>query len=153
MRLFFFFFQAEDGIRDLTVTGVQTCALPISPSEAVAVPSVIAIAPSGGGGRVTPVVAGDVGSVGPLAVADVDGDGSLDLFVGGRVAPGAYPGPVSSRLFRNEGGRFVLDTANSGLFASIGLISAAVFSDVNGDGWPDLILAPEWGSLRLYLNE
>src|SRR2546430_14303751 len=30
MVLFFFFFQAEDGIRDLTVTGVQTCALPIS---------------------------------------------------------------------------------------------------------------------------
>src|SRR5256886_6193373 len=30
-RFFFFFFQAEDGIRDLTVTGVQTCALPISP--------------------------------------------------------------------------------------------------------------------------
>src|SRR2546430_6019225 len=28
--IFFFFFQAEDGIRDLTVTGVQTCALPIS---------------------------------------------------------------------------------------------------------------------------
>src|SRR2546427_6595148 len=32
--LFFFFFQAEDGIRDLTVTGVQTCALPISPDAA-----------------------------------------------------------------------------------------------------------------------
>src|SRR2546430_4203778 len=31
--MFFFFFQAEDGIRDLTVTGVQTCALPISVSE------------------------------------------------------------------------------------------------------------------------
>src|SRR2546430_5544055 len=30
----FFFFQAEDGIRDLTVTGVQTCALPISPRAA-----------------------------------------------------------------------------------------------------------------------
>src|SRR2546427_8618484 len=30
----FFFFQAEDGIRDLTVTGVQTCALPISPAHA-----------------------------------------------------------------------------------------------------------------------
>src|SRR5271169_5020132 len=29
---FFFFFQAEDGIRDATVTGVQTCALPISPA-------------------------------------------------------------------------------------------------------------------------
>src|SRR2546430_17159604 len=34
--LFFFFFQAEDGIRDLTVTGVQTCALPISPGPAPA---------------------------------------------------------------------------------------------------------------------
>src|SRR2546430_13218015 len=32
-RSYFFFFQAEDGIRDLTVTGVQTCALPISPGE------------------------------------------------------------------------------------------------------------------------
>src|SRR2546430_5689804 len=31
VMFFFFFFQAEDGIRDLTVTGVQTCALPISP--------------------------------------------------------------------------------------------------------------------------
>src|SRR2546430_13714579 len=34
-RFFFFFFQAEDGIRDLTVTGVQTCALPISLKVAV----------------------------------------------------------------------------------------------------------------------
>src|SRR2546430_6638154 len=33
MRCLFFFFQAEDGIRDLTVTGVQTCALPIAPSD------------------------------------------------------------------------------------------------------------------------
>src|SRR6266853_3297193 len=36
-RFFFFFFQAEDGIRDLTVTGVQTCALPISWAQAVAI--------------------------------------------------------------------------------------------------------------------
>src|SRR2546425_7582487 len=34
LYLFFFFFQAEDGIRDKLVTGVQTCALPISPSPA-----------------------------------------------------------------------------------------------------------------------
>src|SRR2546422_4057903 len=31
ISMFFFFFQAEDGIRDVAVTGVQTCALPILP--------------------------------------------------------------------------------------------------------------------------
>src|SRR5256885_9117456 len=36
--LFIFFFQAEDGIRDYKVTGVQTCALPILPEEPVAIP-------------------------------------------------------------------------------------------------------------------
>src|SRR5690349_22690598 len=35
MWFFFFFFQAEDGIRDLYVTGVQTCALPIFPSPMI----------------------------------------------------------------------------------------------------------------------
>ena len=34
-KIFFFFFQAEDGIRDSLVTGVQTCALPISDLPAV----------------------------------------------------------------------------------------------------------------------
>src|SRR5690606_40946931 len=36
LHLFFFFFQAEDGIRDFHVTGVQTCALPILPFSALA---------------------------------------------------------------------------------------------------------------------
>ncbi len=122
-----------------------------TPAEAAAVPSVLRVSPRSG--RVTTVVPEDIASVGPLAVADVDGDGDLDLFVGARVAPGTYPSPQSSRLFRNERGRFVLDVLNSSLFHSVGLISAAVFSDVNGDGWPDLILAPEWGSLKLFVNE
>lgn len=122
-----------------------------TPGEAAALPGVLEV--SSGGARVTPIVPGDVASVGPLALADVDGDGALDLFVGGRVAPGAYPGAVSSRLFHNRGGRFVLDEPNSNLFKNIGLISGAVFSDVNGDGWPDLILAPEWGSLKLFVND
>src|SRR5256886_7151586 len=37
--MFFFFFQAEDGIRDLTVTGVQTCALPILTTTGTPTPS------------------------------------------------------------------------------------------------------------------
>ena len=140
-----------DGARGTVLLVGQSNYESQTPAEAAAVPSVVAVAP--GSGKVTPVVPGDVSSIGPLAVADVDGDGNLDLFVGGRVAPGAYPAAQSSRLFRNEGGRLVLDEANTSLFRGIGLISAAVFSDVNGDGWPDLILAPDWGSLKLFLND
>ena len=124
-----------------------------TPDEAAGVPGVLGIAPAGRRVSVTPLVGGDHASVGPLAVADVYGDGRLDLFVGGRVLPGAYPRPVSSRLYRNTGGAFVLDSANSRVLSNVGLISAAVFSDVDGDGWPDLILAPEWGAVRLFLND
>src|SRR5579859_6513168 len=59
--LFFFFFQAEDGIRDLTMTGVQTCALPISANIA-GVPRIVVCTPPGPGGEVDPatLVAADL---------------------------------------------------------------------------------------------
>lgn len=91
-------------------------------------------------------------SVGPLALADIDADGDLDLFVGGRVIAGRYPEPATSALFRNANGKFALDAENSRAFEKIGLITAALFSDVNGDGEPDLILACEWGPIRLLQN-
>ena len=142
-----------DGTGGTTVLVGQANYESLTPAEAAAVPGVLAIDPRPGGGGATPVVPGDVASVGPLAAADVDGDGDLDLFVGGRVAPGVYPLATSSRLFLREGARFALDELNGPLLRQIGLVSAAVFSDVNGDGWPDLILAPEWGSLKLFLND
>ncbi|MFO1497923.1 MAG: FG-GAP-like repeat-containing protein [Verrucomicrobiota bacterium] len=96
---------------------------------------------------------GQVASTGPLAMADLDGDGDLDLFVGGRVVPGRYPQPASSLLFRNDQGQFILDPDNSSALAHVGLVSGAVFTDLDSDGQPDLVLACEWGAVRLFHNE
>ncbi len=100
----------------------------------------------------TVLVPGDTVSVGPLAAADYNGDGTLDLFVGGRVVPGAYPVPATSHLYLQVGGKFVVDTVNQRILDGVGMISAALFSDIDGDGRPDLLLAPEWGYLRVFLN-
>jgi hypothetical protein len=105
------------------------------------------------GGRATEVIAGDSASVGPLAAADYTGDDSLDLFVGGRVYPGAYPLSPSSRLYLSTGARLRLDGANSTLLRGIGMVPAALFSDIDGDGDPDLLLAIEWGTIRIFLND
>ena len=88
-------------------------------------------------------------SVGPLALGDVDGDGDLDLFVGGRVIAGRYPEPADSLLLKNEGGRLTLAQR----FEKVGLVSGALFSDLDGDGKPELILACEWGPIRIFKNE
>ncbi|MBI4658632.1 MAG: VCBS repeat-containing protein [Verrucomicrobia bacterium] len=92
-------------------------------------------------------------ATGPLAMADIDGDGDLDLFVGGRVIPGKYPKAASSALFRSAGGKFEPDLGNSKLLDGVGLVSGAMFSDLNGDGFPELILACDWGPIRLFRND
>ena len=91
-------------------------------------------------------------SVGPLALGDLDGDGNLDLFVGGRVIPGRYPEAANSRIFRNHDGKFELDAANTKLLEKVGLVSGAIWSDLDGDGFPELILACEWGPIRVFHN-
>jgi hypothetical protein len=92
-------------------------------------------------------------STGSLAAADYDGDSDLDVFVGGRFVPAHYPEDASSRLFKNENGKYELDDRNSEILNEIGLVTSAVFSDYDGDGDMDLILSREWDSIVLLEND
>jgi hypothetical protein len=93
-------------------------------------------------------------SAGVAVAADFDRDGRLDLFIGGRVRPGQYPLPAQSALLRNVGGRFedVTEQLAPGL-KEVGLVTSALWSDVDGDGWLDLLLTLEWGTVRYFHND
>jgi len=89
-----------------------------------------------------------------VKAADYDQDGDLDLFVGGRVHPYHYPLPVSSYLLINDGhGTFSIGNS---IYApgleEIGLISDAIWTDYDNDGWIDLLLAGEWMPLTILKN-
>ncbi len=104
-------------------------------------------------GRVSmQAIPGVPSTTGSLAAVDYDGDGSIDLFIGGRFLPYFYPMNATSRLFKNENGHFVLDKANAGVLKDVGMVTSAVFCDINGDGEPDLILATEWGPIKIFIN-
>ena len=92
-------------------------------------------------------------SGGTVVTADWDRDGDLDLFVGGRVVGGKYPTTPNSYLLRNEGGRFldVTDAAALGL-KQTGMVTSALFTDVDNDGKSDLLVAHEWGPVKYYHN-
>ena len=101
---------------------------------------------------------------------DYDRDGDLDLFVGNYLqwtaerddwlsarsnarsyAPQLYD-PEYSRLFRNDGSRFVDVTAESGIGRKPGKGMSAVALDYNGDGWPDILMSNDTMPDFLYRN-
>ena len=92
-------------------------------------------------------------SGGALAAADYDQDGDLDLFVGGRVRPGHYGRPVASHLLRNDAGKLADAAADAPALATLGMATGALWTDVDGDTDPDLVVATDWGPVRLLVNE
>ncbi|MFK5923542.1 MAG: FG-GAP-like repeat-containing protein [Verrucomicrobiota bacterium] len=85
--------------------------------------------------------------------ADVDRDGDVDLFVGSRSVPGTYPVIPTSTLLINEGGKFVDATTKiSPELAKTGLVTGALWSDVDSDGWIDLVVTHDWGLIKIYRN-
>ncbi len=89
-----------------------------------------------------------------VAAADFDRDGDLDLFVGSRSIPGKYPLTPKSYLLLNERGVFRPALKDvSGDIENVGLVSSAIWSDFNGDGWSDLLIATEWGPVSVFENQ
>ena len=89
--------------------------------------------------------------------ADFDKDGDLDLLVGSRVIPGEYPASPTSRLLLNESAkgevRFVAAPVERAPgVEKAGLVTGAVWADIDGDEWKDLLVSVEWGPVRVFSN-
>lgn len=90
------------------------------------------------------------GSKGCVRPCDYDGDGDIDLFVGGRVVPGQYPTAPTSYLLVNDGkGHF---TTAATPFDQIGMVTDAQWLDLDGDGRKDLILCGEFMPVMVFIN-
>jgi len=89
-----------------------------------------------------------------VIAADINSDGAIDFFVGGRVIPGRYPETPESFLLVNDGkGHFANIIKNkSNPLAMAGMISSAAFVDINSDKQPDLVTAGEFMPIQIWIN-
>lgn len=81
---------------------------------------------------------------------DADKDGDKDLFIGARVKRNELPYSLPSHILINENGSYQ-PLSEEGL--DIGMVTDAVASDVNGDGWDDLVITRDWNSLMILSNK
>jgi len=88
-----------------------------------------------------------------IKASDIDNDGDLDLFVGGRVIPNKYPYASESYILINENGKFYNRTKTiAPAIKNVGLVTDAVFSDYDNDNDEDLIIVGEWMPITIFEN-
>lgn len=86
--------------------------------------------------------------------ADFDQDGDMDLFVGGRVVAGRYGDIPESYLLLNNGkGDFsIADSSKAPGLQNIGMVTDALWTDIDKDGWIDLVIVGEWMPISVHKN-
>jgi len=88
-----------------------------------------------------------------ICANDIDKDGDLDLFVGGRVVPGKYPAVPKSYILLNNNGNLEDATQNFlGNTSEIGMVTDAQFLDIDNNGFEDLVVVGEWMQPKVYYN-
>ncbi|MGZ3851554.1 MAG: VCBS repeat-containing protein, partial [Flavisolibacter sp.] len=88
-----------------------------------------------------------------ITVADIDKDGDLDVFVGFLSDPQRYGIPQNSYMYINDGkGNFSVAENSVMNLLKLGMVTSASFTDLNNDGWPDLVVAGEWMPIKIFMN-
>ncbi|WP_420401846.1 VCBS repeat-containing protein [Flagellimonas sp.] len=91
-----------------------------------------------------------------VTAADYDKDGDLDLFIGGRVRPGEYPLAPSSFILNNKSvpGKILFeeDSQFETVIKELGMVTSALWTDINNDSWPDLIVVGEFMPIKIFQN-
>jgi hypothetical protein len=91
-----------------------------------------------------------------VAVADVDHDGDMDVFIGtlAKTEGTAFGTPMNSYLLLNDGhGKFDIANRHTIGLTQLGTVTSAQFADLNKDGWPDLIVTGEWMPVKVFMND
>ncbi|HRI31015.1 MAG TPA: VCBS repeat-containing protein, partial [Candidatus Kapabacteria bacterium] len=89
-----------------------------------------------------------------VVAGDIDNDGDMDLFVGGRNNAGNYPSMPRSYILINNNGVFIDVTENiaSVFIANPSMVQSALWTDFDNDNWLDLIVVGEWSPIRFFKN-
>jgi len=89
-----------------------------------------------------------------ISAADIDGDGDQDLFVGEHIKMFNYGVPCSGKILRNDAGKFTDITAEiAPVLQNIGMITDAVWTDINQDKFPDLVIVGEYMPVSIFINK